>query len=422
MLDMKTIRAEPEAARRAVELKGGDVDVGELLALDEERRGLLVRVEELKARRNAESKRIAERKKAGEDAAEAVAAMKAVGEEIKGLDAREAEIEAAISERLLRIPNVPDATVPVGATEDDNREERRWGEPADASFERRDHRALGEALGLLDLQAGARTSGTGFYFLRGAGARLERALIAFMLDLHVGEHGYEEVSSPYLVRPHCCLGTGQLPKFGDDMYAVERDDLYLIPTAEVPLTNLFREQRLTVDALPIHVTGHSPCFRREAGSHGKDTSGLQRLHQFHKVELVKLTHPDRSMEALETLTLEAETVLQRLELHYRVVTLCTGDLGFASAKTYDIEVWAPAAGRFLEVSSCSNFLDFQARRADIRFRDADKKLRYVHTLNGSGLALPRLMIALLETHQQPDGSIRIPEALRPHFGADSIGG
>lgn len=422
MLDLKTIRAQPEAARRAVEQKGGDVDIDALLALDEERRGVLGRVEELKARRNAESKRIAERKKAGEDAAEAVAAMKAVGEEIKGLDAREAEIEAALRERLLRIPNVPDESVPVGATEEDNREERRWGAPLEPDFALRDHQALGEGLGLLDLKAGALTSGSGFYFLRGAGARLERALIQFMLDLHVAEHGYEEVSSPYLVRPHCCLGTGQLPKFGDDMYSIERDDLYLIPTAEVPLTNLFREQRLTADALPLNVTGHSPCFRREAGSHGKETSGLQRLHQFHKVELVKLTHPDRSMDALETLTREAETVLQRLELHYRVVTLCTGDLGFASAKTYDLEVWAPAAGRFLEVSSCSNFLDFQARRADIRFRDADKKLRYVHTLNGSGLALPRLMIALLETHQQSDGSIRIPEALRAHFRADSIAG
>lgn len=421
MLDPKFIRENPDAVRRAITLKNGDVDVDAIAALDDERRRVVSRGDELKAERNAESKRIAEVKKAGGDATDAVQAMKRLGEEVKAIDVELGAIQARLDEILPRIPNVPDDDVPEGASDEDNRFEREWGErPADPGFPRKPHHELGEALGILDLKAAAKTSGTGFFFLKGAGARLERSLINFMIDLHVREHGYTEVQSPFLVRPHCCLGTGQLPKFGDDMYRIDRDDLYLIPTAEVPLTNMCREQVLEHKDLPMNIVGQSGCFRREAGSHGKDTTGLQRVHQFQKVELVKLVKPEDSEAALETLTDEASSVLRALGLHHRVVTLCTGDLGFASAKTYDIEVWAPGLDRYLEVSSCSNFRAFQARRASIRFRDEKKKVQHVHTLNGSGVALPRLMVALLETYQQRDGTVAIPEVLQPYFGSAQI--
>lgn len=421
MLDPKFIRENPDAVRRAITLKNGDVDVDAIAALDDERRRVVSRGDELKAERNAESKRIAEVKKAGGDATDAVQAMKRLGEEVKAIDVELGAIQARLDEILPRIPNVPDDDVPEGASDEDNRFEREWGErPADPGFPRKPHHELGEALGILDLKAAAKTSGTGFFFLKGAGARLERSLINFMIDLHVREHGYTEVQSPFLVRPHCCLGTGQLPKFGDDMYRIDRDDLYLIPTAEVPLTNMCREQVLEHKDLPMNIVGQSGCFRREAGSHGKDTTGLQRVHQFQKVELVKLVKPEDSEAALETLTDEASSVLRALGLHHRVVTLCTGDLGFASAKTYDIEVWAPGLDRYLEVSSCSNFRAFQARRASIRFRDEKKKVQHVHTLNGSGVALPRLMVALLETYQQRGGTVAIPEVLQPYFGSAQI--
>lgn len=420
MIDMKTVRENPEAVKRAIALKKESCEVEEILHLDEKRREYVVRADGLKARRNAESKRIAEIEKAGGDAEEAVKSMRAVGEEIKGLDTRIQEVETRLNHLLLQVPNLLEADVPEGDTEEDNEEIRRYGEPREYDFPLRDHRELGEALGILDLKAAARTSGTGFFFLRGAGARLERALIDFMIDLHTKEHGYSEVQSPFLVRPHACLGTGQLPKLGEDMYFVEKDDFYLIPTAEVSLTNLYREQILSTADLPVYLVGQSHCFRREAGSHGKETTGLQRVHQFQKVELVKLVRPETSREELESLTLNAEVVLKRLGLHYRVVVLCAGDLSFASAKTYDIEVWAPGLGRYLEVSSCSNFLDFQARRAGIRFRDELKKVAFVHTLNGSGVALPRLMIAILETCQRPDGTLEVPEAIQPYMDGQKI--
>jgi seryl-tRNA synthetase len=422
MIDLRFLRENPDAVRRAVRLKRETADVDEILALDGRRRALVARVDELKAGRNAESKRIAGIRKAGGDAEEAKAAVRQVGEEIKALDTELGEVEAALELELLRLPNFPAADVPEGEGEEDNREERRHGEAPRFDFAPKNHQELGEALGILDLKAAARTSGSGFFFLCGAGARLERALIDFMIDLHVREHGYLEVQSPFLVRPESCTGTGQLPKLADDMYRIDRDDLYLIPTAEVSLTNLYRERMLNAGDLPVKLVGQSHCFRREAGSHGKETTGLQRVHQFQKVELVQLVRPEASVEALEGLTRHAETVLQRLDLHYRVVTLCSADLSFASAKTYDLEVWAPGLERYLEVSSCSNFLDFQARRAVIRFRDEDRKARFVHTLNGSGLALPRLMIAILETYQRADGTIEVPSALRSYLGgADRIG-
>lgn len=420
MIDLKTIREHPDAIRRAAALKKADADVEGILALDAERRRLAARADELKASRNVESKRIAEVKRAGGDATEAVAAMRAVGEEIKALDGKLTEVGAGLEDALLRVPNPPAADVPEGADESCNEEIRRHGAAPSFAFEPRDHQQLGTALGILDLESAARVSGSGFFFLRGDGARLERALVNFMLDLHVREHGYEEVQVPFLVRPQSCVGTGQLPKLGDDMYRIEADDLYLIPTAEVSLTNLYRERILTAAEVPVRLVGQSHCFRREAGSHGKETTGLQRVHQFQKVELVWLVEPEQSAAALETLTGHACTVLERLGLHYRVVKLCTGDLSFASAKTYDLEVWAPGLGRYLEVSSCSNFLDFQARRAGIRYRGAGNKAFPVHTLNGSGVALPRLMIALLETYQREDGSIEVPEALRAHLDGREV--
>jgi len=421
MLDLKFVREHPEAVERAVSLKHVTAEVGAILTLDEKRRALVARADELKARRNAESKRIAEIKKAGGDASEAVESMRAVGDEIKSLDGEISAVEGTLREQLLGLPNLPEEDVPEGDGEEQNREIRRHGEPHAFDFEAKNHVELGESLGILDLKAAARVSGTGFFFLRGPGARLERALIDFMIDLHVKEHGYTEVQSPFLVRPLACEGTGQLPKLGDDMYKVDRDDLYLIPTAEVSLTNLYREQILGHTALPVYLVGQSHCFRREAGSHGKETTGLQRVHQFQKVELVKLVRPETSADELESLTRDAEEVLKRLDLHYRVVTLCTGDLSFASAKTYDLEVWAPGLARYLEVSSCSNFLDFQARRASIRFRDENRKVGHVHTLNGSGLALPRLMIAILERYQRPDGSIEVPPPIRPYMdGLEAI--
>ncbi|HEX8360703.1 MAG TPA: serine--tRNA ligase, partial [Longimicrobium sp.] len=374
----------------------------------------------LKGRRNQVSREVGELKRRGGDADALVAEMRTVGDRIQEIDVRVRAVEEERDSILLRIPNVTDPSVPEGG-EEANATVRSWGEKRSFSFTPRPHWELAAELGMLDLAAGARVSGSGFPVYRGIGARLQRALINFMLDLHTTEHGYTEIEPPFVVGRDAMTGTGQLPKFEDDAYRIEADDLFLIPTAEVPITNLLREELLAGDRLPIAYTAYSPCFRREAGSAGKDTRGLLRLHQFDKVEMVRFERPEASDEALERLTGQAERVLQLLELPYRVLLLAAGDTGFSSAKTYDLEVWAPGVDRWLEVSSCSNFRDFQARRANIRFRpEAGAKPEFVHTLNGSGVALPRTVVALIENGQQEDGSVVIPQALRPYLGTDRI--
>jgi len=423
VLDLKWVRQEPDALKAGLArlaFEDGAATVDEILAQDVRRRDTIAEADGLKARRNDASKRIGELKKAGEPADDLIAEMREVGSRIAELDGVLAECEATIQEVLLRIPNLPLDAVPSGG-EEDNEVIRSWGEPATFDFEPKAHWDLAEALDILDLPRGAKVSGSGFPVLKGHGARLQRILIDFMLDLHTGEHGYEELRVPYLVTPEALTGTGQLPKFADESYQSERDDLWLIPTAEVPVTNLHRDEILDGDDLPVKYTAYSPCFRREAGAAGKDTRGLLRVHQFDKVELVRLERPEGSRQALDELTAHAEKVLQILNLPYRVVCLATGDLGFSSAMTLDLEVWAPGVDRWLEVSSCSTFTDFQARRANIRFRAAPgEKPEFVHTLNGSALALPRLMVALMETYQEEDGSITVPEPLRERLGVDRI--
>ncbi|AVX31770.1 seryl-tRNA synthetase [Carboxydocella thermautotrophica] len=417
MLDIKFIRQNPEIVEQALKNRGAAVSLQEFLQLDEQRRKLLVEVEQLKNQRNTTSEEIGRLKKQGQDATELMAAMKEVGNRIKELDEQVAQIEARLEEIVLTIPNVPHSSVPVGADSNDNPIVRRWGEPRQFDFEPKPHWEIGEALGILDFERGGKVTGTRFTFLKGAGARLERALINFMLDLHTREHGYVEVFPPFLANSKSMTGTGQLPKFAEDMFAVSGTDYYLIPTAEVPVTNLYREEILDSSQLPIYHCAYSACFRAEAGAHGRDTRGLIRQHQFNKVELVKFTKPEDSYEELEKLVNNAERVLQLLGLPYQVVVLCTGDLGFSSAKTYDLEVWLPSYNTYREISSCSNFEDFQARRAGIRFRrDAKAKPEYVHTLNGSGLAVGRTLAAILENYQQEDGSVVIPEVLRPYMG------
>jgi len=401
-----------------LEARRTEADLDRLLEVDAAWREVLVRVEELKARRNAGSKEIGALYKAGkrEEAEGRKVEMAALGEEIKGLEAEAGALEAELRGLELTIPNLFYDSVPMGADEADNRVERSWGEPPSFDFPAKAHWDLGPELGILDFERAAKISGARFAVLRGAGAALERALISYMLDLHTGRHGYTEVLTPYLVSSESLLGTGQLPKFADDLFKVEGRDLYLIPTAEVPVTNLHREEVLAEEQLPTRYCAFTPCFRAEAGSYGKDVRGLIRQHQFHKVELVQFVHPERSWEALEELTSHAETVLRGLGLPYRVVTLCSGDLGFSSAKTYDLEVWLPGQDRYREISSCSNFTDFQARRARIRFKPAGGgKARLVHTLNGSGLAIGRTLVAVLESYQQPDGSVVVPEVLRPYM-------
>lgn len=425
MLELRKVREETDAVRAALERRGN----GELLQMldrvleyDEERRELIAAVDGLRARRNEVSPRVAELKRAGQhdEAAALIEEMRAVGESIGKKEDRLAIVEEEIRGLLLLIPNLPEPDIPVGGV-DQNREIRVWGEERSFDFEPRPHWEIGEALGIIDLPRGAKVAGSGFPLYVGLGARLERALINFMVDLHSREHGYKEVWPPYLVNEQTATGTGQLPKFGEDMYQVPLDGLYLIPTAEVPVTNLHANEILKESELPVSYVAYSPCFRREAGSHGKDTRGLTRVHQFDKVELVRFETPEKSAAALEELTGHAERVLQLLGLRYRVLLLATGDLGFASAKTYDLEVWAPGAQRWLEVSSCSVFTDFQARRAGIRYRpEGGGKPQYLHTLNGSGLALARTVIALLENYQEADGSVRIPDALVPYFGQDRI--
>jgi seryl-tRNA synthetase len=422
VIDLKRLRQNP-AGTRASLLRRGDTALGPaidaMLELDQRRRDLLTRVESLKAERNAASDEVARRKRSGEAADDLMERLKASGEEVRTLDASLREIESALDERALSIPNLPLDQVPDGDAAA-NRVVRSWGQPPQLNFVPKPHWELGVALGVLDLPAGVRISGAGFPLFTGWGARLIRALANFMLDLHTREHGYEEVAPPYLVSRGTITGTGQLPKFAEEVYATA-DDLFLIPTAEVPVTNIHRDEILEAKDLPRAYVAYSPCFRREAFSHGKDTRGLIRLHQFDKVELVRLVQPDQSPAEHERITSHAETVLQRLELPYRVVELAAGDTGFASARTYDLEVWAVGVGTWLEVSSSSTFTDFQARRANIRYRPALRaKPELVHTLNASGVAFPRTIIALLENNQAADGSVRVPEALVPYLGIERL--
>jgi seryl-tRNA synthetase len=416
MLELRYIRQNPERVRQALEAKGQTgVDLDRLLDLDARWREKLRRVEELRAERNRRSERIGQLRKAGQDASELIAETRRLGEELDALEEEIKQLREEMDGILQWIPNIPHPSVPVGPEDSANTEVRRWGEFPSGGTQI-PHWRLGPDLGLFDTERAARLSGSGFALFTGKGARLVRGLINFLLDWHTTRNGYREVWPPSIVRRECLFGTGQLPKLEEDMYQVERDDLFLIPTAEVPLTNIYRGEILPGDRLPIYLTAYTPCFRREAGAYGRETRGLVRVHQFDKVELVKFVRPETSYDELERLVADAEGVLQALELPYRVVLLGSGDLSFAASKCYDLELWAPAEERWLEVSSCSNFEDFQARRIGIRFRDEDGKVRYVHTLNGSGVALPRLLVALLEIHQTPDGGVRIPEPLRPYLG------
>jgi len=422
MISLQLIRDDPDGVKRAVARKGEPTDtIDRLQVADARRRALEAEANDLRAERNAGNRELGELARAGRavelDALKAT--MAALSLRIDALDAELAEIEAAIEADLLLVPNLPDPSVPDGAGPDDNPVIRTWGDPAPAGSAA-PHWEIGERLGLFDLERGAKIAGSGFILYTGAGARLQRALIGLMLDIAT-RHGYGELWSPILVNAASARGTGQLPDKEAQMYVVERDDLYLIPTAEVPVTNVYRDEILPADRLPIYHAAYTPCFRREAGAAGKETRGLLRVHQFDKVEMVKFVHPETSAAELETLTRDAEEVLEALELAYRTVERCTADLGFAPAKGYDLEAWSPGVGKWLEVSSCSNYTDFQARRMNLRYRSApEAKPELLHTLNGSGLGMSRTYAALLETHLQPDGSVRIPAALQPHFGADAI--
>jgi len=421
MLDLRFFRENVDVVAAALEKRGMDISLDRFKELDEERREILYDAEQLKHRRNLVSDRIGQLKRAGEDTTEIIGEMKEVSDQIKSYDERLSEIEEEFREILLGIPNIPHDDVPVGRDEKDNLEIRRWGEPRKFSFKHKPHWELGEELDILDFERAGKVTGARFTFLKGAGSRLERSLINFMLDLHTREHGYVEIFPPFMANSASLIGTGQLPKFAEDMFKVENTDYYLIPTAEVPVTNLYREEILDFERLPIKHVAYSACFRAEAGAHGRDTRGIIRQHQFNKVELVKFTQPEDSYTELEKLTHDAEEVLKRLNLPYRVVALCTGDLTFSSAKTYDLEVWLPAYNNYREISSCSNFEDFQARRAGIKFRpEPGARTEFVHTLNGSGLAIGRTLAAILENYQNEDGSITVPEALRPYMGIDKI--
>ncbi len=421
MLDIELLRKDPEWVKERLSTR--DKAYAELvdkaLELDRERRAILKEIERLRAERNAKSKEIGKLKKEGKDTSELEAEVKNLRESIEKYEVELSEVETKLREVMLSIPNLPHESVPVGEDESQNVEVRRWGKPREFNFQPKPHWEIGERLGIIDFERASKLSGSRFSVLLGWGAKLERALINFMLDLH-SKKGYKEVLPPHLVRPEILIGTGQLPKFEEELYRCERDDLYLIPTAEVPLTNLFRDEILSEDQLPIYMVSYTPCYRREAGSYGKDVRGLIRQHQFDKVELVKIVKPEHSYEELERLTADAEAVLQALGLPYRVVLLCTGDMGFASAKTYDIEVWFPSQGRYREISSCSNCEDFQARRMNTKYRDSQGKLHFVHTLNGSGLAVGRTLSAILENYQQEDGSVIVPPALRDYLGVDVI--
>jgi seryl-tRNA synthetase len=421
VLDIRLIREKPDFVRERLATRGGgdEAKIDEVLLIDAERRKSETELQRLQSERNRLSKEIGAKRSRKEPSEELEAEVRSIGEQIVVLTQRANTFEQEQRDLLLNIANLPHENVPIGKDPGGNRVVRSWGEKPQLPNPA-DHVALGTRLNLFDLEWAAKLSGSGFICFTGAGAKLERALINFMLNLHTSEHGYVEVSPPFLVRRDCMLGTSQLPKFEVDMYGLEDNQRFLAPTAEVQLTNLHREEILNVDDLPKKFTAYTPCFRREAGAAGRETRGIIRVHQFDKVELVKITTPEKSYEELELLTADAERVLQLLGLHYRVVGLCTGDMGFSAAKTYDIEVWSPGQNAFLEVSSCSNCEDFQARRIQLRFKDRDGKNRLCHTLNGSGLALPRLFAALIETYQQPDGSVRIPEKLQPYFGANEI--
>jgi seryl-tRNA synthetase len=425
MLDLGFVRENLPLISEKLRQRGLNPEevLGTFKALDAQRRQVITQVETLKAQRNRASEEVAKRKKAGADVAELIEQTKSQRAEIEQLEKKADELDGKLKDLLTTIPNLPHESVPIGSEPAGNVEVRRWGAPPQFAFTPKPHWELGEQLGILDLERGTKLAGARFAVYMDLGAKLERALANFMLDLHTGEHGYREVLPPYLVNSESMYGTGQLPKFAGDLFKVPQGerDLWLIPTAEVPVTNLYRDETIDVARLPISLTAYTPCFRSEAGSYGKDVRGLIRQHQFQKVELVKFTKPENSYDELERLTRHAETVLQRLGLHYRVVTLCTGDMGFAAAKTYDLEVWLPGQQLFREISSCSNFEAFQARRANIRFkRDAAKKTEFVHTLNGSGLAIGRTWLAIIENYQQADGSVIVPDALRRYMGVERI--
>jgi len=421
VLDARKIRANPGEIAEQLKKRNISGVLDKFLVLDENRRVILGKVEELKGFRNTASQQVGEMKKKGEDAAELMEKVRSVGQEIKILDEQLKQIETEIEKILFNIPNLPHESVPVGEDESSNEKVRCWGTPKKFAFEPLPHWDLGVNLDILDFERAAKLSGARFTVYKSAGALLERAIINFFLDIHTREHGYREILPPFMVSADCMQGTGQLPKFAEDMFKIDGMEMYMVPTAEVPLTNLYREEIIDAEQLPIYLTAYTPCFRAEAGSHGRDTRGIIRQHQFNKVELVKIVKPENSYDELEKLTANAEKVLQLLGLPYRVVLLSTGDMGFSAAKTYDIEVWLPSYNAYKEISSCSNCEDFQARRANIRYRPAPKaKLQFVHTLNGSGVAAGRTVAAVLENYQQEDGSVVIPEALRPYMGGREI--
>ena len=423
MLDIKLLRTDFESVEKAMANRNEEFDLSLFKNLDETRRNLLSEVEVLKAEQNKVSKQIPMMKKEGKDTSAVMAEMKELSEKIKGLDGKVAEAEKALNDYMLTLPNIPNPTVPLGKTDEDNVEIRKWGEPTKFDFEPKAHWDLGADLGILDPETAAKISGARFTVYRDDGARLERAITNFYLDIHTAEHGYTEVFPPFMVSRESMTGTGQLPKFEEDAYKVYGDgkEYFLVPTAEVPVTNMYRDQILDGNILPIKHCAYTACFRAEAGSAGRDTRGLIRQHQFNKVELVKFTKPEDSYEELEKLTRDAEDVLQRLGLPYRVVKICIGDLGFTAAMKYDIEVWMPSYNRYVEISSCSNFESFQARRANIKYKNGPKdKAEFVHTLNGSGVAIGRTTAAILENYQQADGSIKVPEVLIPYMGREVI--
>lgn len=424
MLDLKKLRSNTEEVKKALSNRGEDFDVNvidEVIALDEERRKILVDVEALKKQRNEVSAEIPKRKKAGEDVTEVMAEMREIGDKIKADDAKVAELNDKINYIMLRIPNIPNPAVPEGETDEDNVEIKRWGEPTKFNFEPKAHWDLGTDLDILDFERGGKVAGSRFTVYKGMGARLERSIINYFLDKHTFENGYTEVLPPYMVNRDSMTGTGQLPKFEEDAFKVENNGYFLIPTAEVPVTNMYRNETLEGDKLPIKHAAYSACFRAEAGSAGRDTRGLIRQHQFNKVELVKFCKPEQSYEELDKLVQDAESVLQGLGLPYRIVRICKGDLGFTAALKYDIEVWMPSYNRYVEISSCSNFEDFQARRANIKYKNSPKeKPQFVHTLNGSGVAIGRTVAAILENYQQEDGSVVIPEALKEYMRCDLL--
>jgi seryl-tRNA synthetase len=421
MLDVKNVRADPMGFKRAMINRGwGPEAIDELLQLDGSRRQIVTRIEELRRERKENSNQINLLMRRGEDAMSRIEASRKLGDQIQEMEKVLSVADENLQKALLVLPNPPHSSVPVGKTAADNVVVRQWGEPPVFSFLPQPHWELAKLLDIVDFERGAKISGSGFLLFKGAGARLQRALINFMLDTHIKEHGYTEILPPHLVNSQTMTGTGQLPKFAEDMYKCENEDAYLIPTAEVPVTNLYRDEILPIEALPIYHVAYSACFRREAGAAGKDTRGMIRVHQFDKVEMVKFCAPENSYDELEKMVANAQAILQKLGIPHRVVLLCTADMGFSAAKTYDIEVWAPGVNGWLEASSCSNCEDFQARRMNLRYRAGDGKPAFAHTLNGSGLALPRVFIALVEGNQQADGSVRVPEALRPYMGGIEV--